>query len=154
MGPASKLFSDTKHGGPDGAKACAVSYRDRMFADVPHALVTHKKTVHHRQVNNESGLIGVAFMPTHRPGRNGQTDDPDTGHLYWVAYWSRPGHGRQSVKRFPVAKLGFVKAWEAAVHMREQQTGIPYSAIELARGRMYCLTIWGRLMQKGIFYPA
>lgn len=96
--------------------------------------------------------MGVAFVPTHRPSRNGQTDDPDTGHLYWVAYWRGAVPRRRSVKRFSVAKLGFVKAWESAVKHRQEKTSRTYSEYELACGRLYCLTVWGRLMNKGIFY--
>lgn len=150
QGPANKLFSDSKYGGSEGAKAAAISHRDSLIDAPAHA----HKTTHRRQSNNSSGLIGIAFESRHSPGRVGQTDDPDTGHLYWVAYWHTTTRGMRSVQRFPVAKMGFVRAWEAAVALRQEKTGITFSAYELATGRLYCLKVWERLMRKGIFYAA
>jgi hypothetical protein len=150
-GPSTKLFSDKVLGGEPQSRQQALVYRDAMFEGVPSSIEHTRKRFHSLQANNSSGLPGVNYITRHNPGRQGQTEDPDTGYIYWAAYWNSP-EGVQKRKLFAVAEFGFLGAWQRAVSLRQEKTGQEFSKSELSQGHAMCFERWQGLVRKGILY--
>jgi hypothetical protein len=150
QGPFTKLFSDRLHGGNRKAKAAARKFRDDVFAGSS-LFVPHSKAAHANHSTNLTGVVGVAFTRRHNPGRAGQTDDQDTGYLYWTACWSHAG--MQHKRNFAVSKYGFIGAWEKAVELRQKKSGRIYPPGEIQRGLLWCQDKWRQLKAKEIVYP-
>lgn len=152
-GPSSRLFSDSQFAGPDGALQAARHFRQQAFAGLATPAPAGKH-IHRHHRTNKMGLVGICLTSKHDRDRRGHTDDPDSGLLYWQAYWSTGHLKRQLSHYFPVTKFGFMGAWERAVELRQQKTGHRFTAMEMASARLRCLQRWRELMDKGIFYPA
>lgn len=150
-GPSTKLFSDGVFGGEPGSRQQALAYRDAMFEGLPSSIEHTRKRFHSLQANNSSGLPGVNYITRHNPDRQGQTEDPDTGYIYWAAYWNSQ-EGAQKRKLFAVAEFGFMGAWQKAVALRQEKNGQQFSETELSQAHARCFERWQGLVRKGILY--
>lgn len=150
-GPSTKLFSDGVFGGEPRSRQQALAYRDAMFEGVPSSIEHKRKRFHGTHSNNTSGLPGVNYITRHNPGRRGQTKDPDTGYIYWAAYWNS-AEGVQKRKLFAVAEFGFMGAWQKAVGLRQVKTGQQFLEAELRQAQAKCFERWQGLVRKGILY--
>jgi len=119
-GPGSRFFEDRAHGGSDAALQAARSCRDDMFAKAHLPLRRDVRVEAGKRT--KSGIPGVFLKVTRR-----QTGGWIVG---WAATWQRD-QGKQTRAFFSIKEHGFEGALRMAVHLREQTTGLKFSADDL-----------------------
>ncbi len=108
----SRLFSDGKFGGSEGAFAEALLYRDKLanhLENVPKRPRSRRLVL--RDARNTTGVLGVCR--TRKKGPDGKPND-----CYSVSW--RPEPGKQKCTSFSVRKYGEEKAFELAVAHRRK----------------------------------
>lgn len=108
-----KLFSDSVYGGKRKALNAAVSYREKILAEVSfYEYQIRRRSILRR--NNRSGIPGV--------GRYDLIGNPKTGRrvVFWLAHWVNE-HGGSGKRKFSVLLHGERKAKQLAIAERERQ---------------------------------
>lgn len=110
---ASRLFSDSVHGGPERALNAAQRFRDEMVVvyGIPPAT---KVGYHARDRRNQDGYVGLSVTVDcrERPSK-----------AFWTARFIRDG--RQAKQSFSIRKYGYEGAYRLAAKVRRQATGHP-----------------------------
>ncbi len=102
-----KTFSEKRFGGPDGAKAAALAYRDEVVRQ--HPMVSKREYHVLRRANTTSGIPGVRLLESESPPK-------------WVAS-IQYANGRHVSKTFCTGKYGFDIARTLAIEARRGMLG-------------------------------
>ena len=97
-----KTFSEKRFGGPEGAKAAALAYRDEVVRQYP--MVSKREYHVLRRVNTTSGIPGVRLLESETPPK-------------WVAS-IQYANGRHVSKTFCTGRYGFDMARTLAIEAR------------------------------------
>ncbi len=101
-------FSDSKHGGKEGALAKAIEYRDRVIKDAGLVLVEDRKIYNNKKTTNSTGVNGVCCS---------------SGYYHAYIY---PEPWKRKAKKFSISKWGEELAFQKAVAWRKGMELIIY----------------------------
>ncbi len=111
---ASRVFSDSRHGGTQEAYRAVKAYRDRMVRKYKIPIRIYRGNGYYvRHARSSSGVCGVSFYV--------QTKDNGRSYLFWQA--SYVASGVQHHRRFSVKRHGYVEAFLFACRVRFKATG-------------------------------
>ena len=107
-----KYFSDSLHGGEEGALAVATEWRDRLLSRLE---TGESVRICRRSARNRSGVVGVSKVTVVSPA--------GVEYQFWQATWT-PESGRRQCVKFSVRRYGDEQAFEMAVEARRKGAGL------------------------------
>lgn len=109
----SKLFSDKKYGGKDGALEAARKHRDALVEELDEIPDDPRpRRIVSKDIRNSSGVLGVCRMSK-------KTASGGVNEFYSVTW--RPEPGVQKCSSFSIRKYGEREAFRLAVELRKKQ---------------------------------